>query len=600
MILTWMLAATLFTLCVGVAAAAVDPLVRARRSGARGVWLAALAVAVTWPVLVPVVRPLVTPPAAELVVFAAPAALPSAGVEVPITESAPWWSRVGAALSPAAMEYPARRAVSLLGRFDSLALGAWLVLSGVLLVRLLRAAGHVRRLAREAVHTTVDGEPVLLADGFGPASVGWRAPRVVLPPWVLALDAPLRALVLRHEREHCRTGDPRQMWIAAFATALMPWNAGLWWITRRLRLALELDCDARTLRPGGDPLLYAKLLLFMTQQHPVPASRLRLASSLIGSRSHLGRRIRAMQRPFASSPRVRFAFGAVAALAVIGACGTHIPGNLLTANIDERSAARLADSVTVASNVDTPYAEFQVEQTAALERSGGMVYPEMLRSAQVEGTVLASFVVDENGRVDPSTFTVLRSDHELFTTSVRNALRTLHYQPARVGGQPVKQLVQIPFVFQIDRTFTRDSLRQTRPAERPVRDSSDRRIPFEVRAMPLVRSRASSSAVRAASDSSPYFESQVEQPATMRRAARLVYPEMLKSAQVEGRVIARFIVGTDGLIDRSSFTVMQSSHPLFTTAVRNVIADLVYEPARVGGVAVEQVVHQPFDFQLAR
>ena len=39
----------------------------------------------------------------------------------------------------------------------------------------------------------------------------------------------------------------------------------------------------------------------------------------------------------------------------------------------------------------------------------------MLRSANVEGEVLAQFVVDTTGRADMSTFKVLKSTHELFT-----------------------------------------------------------------------------------------------------------------------------------------------------------------------------------------
>lgn len=100
---------------------------------------------------------------------------------------------------------------------------------------------------------------------------------------------------------------------------------------------------------------------------------------------------------------------------------------------------------------DTPYFEFQVEKPAAMAGAANMVYPEMLRSAQVEGTVLASFVVDTSGRADMGTFKVLRSDHELFTNAVKNALPRIRYLPAEVGGRKVKQLVQQPFQFSLAR-----------------------------------------------------------------------------------------------------------------------------------------------------
>lgn len=101
---------------------------------------------------------------------------------------------------------------------------------------------------------------------------------------------------------------------------------------------------------------------------------------------------------------------------------------------------------------DTPYFEFQVEKPAAMAPgTNNMQYPEMLRSAQVEGTVLASFVVDTEGKAEMETFKVLRSDHELFTNAVKRALPRIRYLPAEVGGKPVKQLVQQPFVFNLAR-----------------------------------------------------------------------------------------------------------------------------------------------------
>ena len=39
----------------------------------------------------------------------------------------------------------------------------------------------------------------------------------------------------------------------------------------------------------------------------------------------------------------------------------------------------------------------------------------MLRSANVEGEVLAQFVVDTTGRAEMGTFKVLKSSHDLFT-----------------------------------------------------------------------------------------------------------------------------------------------------------------------------------------
>ena len=99
---------------------------------------------------------------------------------------------------------------------------------------------------------------------------------------------------------------------------------------------------------------------------------------------------------------------------------------------------------------DQPYFEFQVEkQVIQAPGSPGPKYPEMLKAGGIEGEVLAQFVVDTSGRAEPGTFKVLKSTHELFTLAVKNALPSMRFLPAEVGGRKVKQLVQQPFTFAI-------------------------------------------------------------------------------------------------------------------------------------------------------
>lgn len=101
-----------------------------------------------------------------------------------------------------------------------------------------------------------------------------------------------------------------------------------------------------------------------------------------------------------------------------------------------------------AVNTDQPYFEFQVEkQVQTAPGSPQPRYPDMLKSANVEGEVLAQFVVDTTGRAEMNTFKVLKSSHELFTQSVRNVLGNMRFYPAEIGGRKVKQMVQQPFTF---------------------------------------------------------------------------------------------------------------------------------------------------------
>jgi protein TonB len=101
-------------------------------------------------------------------------------------------------------------------------------------------------------------------------------------------------------------------------------------------------------------------------------------------------------------------------------------------------------------NSDQTYFEFQVEkQVAPAPGNPSPRYPDMLRSANVEGEVLAQFVVDTTGRADMSTFKVLKETHALFTQAVKTALPQMRFYAAEVGGKKVKQLVQMPFQFNL-------------------------------------------------------------------------------------------------------------------------------------------------------
>jgi periplasmic protein TonB len=99
-------------------------------------------------------------------------------------------------------------------------------------------------------------------------------------------------------------------------------------------------------------------------------------------------------------------------------------------------------------NTDQPYFEFQVEkQVSTAPNSPQPRYPEMLKSANIEGEVLAQFVVDTTGHAEMSTFKILKSSHDGFSQAVRNVLPNMRFYPAEIGGRKVKQMVQQPFTF---------------------------------------------------------------------------------------------------------------------------------------------------------
>jgi protein TonB len=101
---------------------------------------------------------------------------------------------------------------------------------------------------------------------------------------------------------------------------------------------------------------------------------------------------------------------------------------------------------------DQPYFDFQVEKQAGpMPGSPTPEYPEMLRSANIEGEVLAQFVVDTSGKVDIPTFKVLKSTNDQFTDAVKRALPHMKFFAAEIGGRKVKELVQQPYAFNLSK-----------------------------------------------------------------------------------------------------------------------------------------------------
>lgn len=199
---------------------------------------------------------------------------------------------------------------------------------GIAATRLVSAR---RRWRQEAI----DGRVVLVSRNVGPAVVGVWSPRVVLPEWALRLPASDRELMLAHEEQHLRAADPALLACGFVLVLLAPWNLALWWQWRRLRLAVEMDCDARVLAEGRSAPAYGELLLHVGRRRSTPL----IGAAAFGEpASFLESRIRRM---VTGMPRWRWA-GAFVALvvatgALVGACETPLP-----VASDRRSAGSVA------------------------------------------------------------------------------------------------------------------------------------------------------------------------------------------------------------------------------------------------------------------
>lgn len=116
---------------------------------------------------------------------------------------------------------------------------------------------------------------------------------------------------------------------------------------------------------------------------------------------------------------------------------------------DQRTLSSVPDAPAVGGH--GPYFEFQVEKPVMPLDNAAPQYPASLERQGISGQVIAQFVVDESGMPERQTVRVVQSSHALLAEAVEDAIPRMRFQPAEVGGRKVRQLVQHPFVFAIDR-----------------------------------------------------------------------------------------------------------------------------------------------------
>ena len=77
------------------------------------------------------------------------------------------------------------------------------------------------------------------------------------------------------------------------------------------------------------------------------------------------------------------------------------------------------------------------------------------------------------------------------------------------------------------------------------------------------------------------------------------YPEGLRMMGVEGRVVARFIIGKNGRVENDP-TIVSATDDQFANSVRHYLATARYRAATKNGEPVRQLAEQEFDFAVRR
>jgi beta-lactamase regulating signal transducer with metallopeptidase domain len=310
--LAWMLYAVMVSLLLSIGAFAAERALRLTRGRTRWIWITAIAASLALPTVIASVTvqlpSVMSPAVAEKVVVLR---------EVTTQALSPVMWMSGSAAEPVGWR-----------DFDSLLTTLWRAASGAMLLALVLSGAHLAWRKRRWRQDTVAGARVYVTEGVGPAVVGLLRPRIVVPRWVTMALPPQQAAVMAHEQSHLEARDPQLFTFALALLVFMPWNLPLWWQLRRLRCAIEVDCDARVLEGGIDPTHYGETLISVGERQ---SAYIGAVAAMSESKSFLEERIRIMFSKPVKWRRVGIATLAGLSLTLTALAAQVSPPNIRTA-----------------------------------------------------------------------------------------------------------------------------------------------------------------------------------------------------------------------------------------------------------------------------
>ncbi|MES2523505.1 MAG: M56 family metallopeptidase [Gemmatimonadota bacterium] len=345
MIAAWMLFSVVCGALVVLAGVLLEPVVAATGRPRRGLWTVVV-MCTALVLLLPVVRTTPAVAADDARGNATPVAM------APVTEVAPSAVSLNDALRWAGGQWSTLQTRT--GTWDTALVRAWMGIGAALLAFIVIGTRARTRESRALPALTQDalGNEVVLSAVGGPAATGVLRPRILLPQWTLDLDPTLRAIVLRHEAEHIAARDPALLLGAVLLLVLLPWHLPLWYAVHRLKIAIEVDCDARVLRAFPDVRRYARLLLLVSQQFRTSTPSFRSAhagfTTLGSAHSNLRTRILVMT----GSPARRFSLASLAQLAGALTVAAAVAAMPAPAVREAAAVPRGVDMPLVAGTVD--------------------------------------------------------------------------------------------------------------------------------------------------------------------------------------------------------------------------------------------------------
>jgi TonB family protein len=468
----------------------------------------------------------------------------------------------------------------------------WLVGTVVLLARVVVAHRRMRRLEaetrlatdrrlRERFETVAawSGRPdVELREapaGWMPVTWGLRRLIVAVPAEAAAWPQARVDAVLVHELAHVSRHDAWWQVLAQVTTACWWWHPLAWVTAATLRSERERACDDQVLAFGMRATDYASDLVELVSES-VGEAVPREAVLAMARRSNVEGRVMAILNP--GIDRRGRTMVATMLVAVIGG------GSWALAAMRPVGPAPSAPAVTqqspqplrIGGGIREPKKLVHVDP----------VYPEIAKSARVQGVVIAEVVVGVDGAVTDAR--IIRAVADLDMAAL-DAIRQWRFTPTLLNGQPV------PVIMTVTVNFRLDADGNPRPFIPPPPPPPPPGLQASVQAPPPPPPPPAPPAPPAPAYQEPVrVGGNIKEPKKIKHVAP-VYPPEAQESRLQGIVILEALIDPDGKV--ATARVIRGVNGLDDAAV-DAVLQWEFTPTLLNGQPVPVIMTVTVNFTL--
>ncbi len=449
----------------------------------------------------------------------------------------------------------------------------WLLIGFVRLRYLRRKAClflEDQAVVRELQWRTGVRVSLLISDDIdSPVTFGFRMPTVILPLSFRELSEPCQKAVLCHELLHVRRLDWILILVEEVVRSIFWFHPAVWWLINRIHLCREQVVDQEVVQITGSKQPYLDSLLEFARALGRPRA---VPAPLFIKERHLVQRVALLIREVSMS-RSRLAVSIIAMFVLMTAAfhtsagwfpltGAPVlaqePNDTLVVNAPQRNPIRVGGKV----------------MDSRLIRRVDPVYPEAAKRARIQGVVVLTVHVNEEGFVYDATVV---KGHPLLNQAAVDAVKQWQYSPTLLNGQRVPIIATVSVVFNLKGNNSSAQLED--PSTQP-----------------------GSSLDASVAPSSGYMAGQFANPdATPPRRTALrvggdiqeskliykvnpVYPEEAKADRLEGTVILQVTVNEEGLV--SGIIASPGNYQILEEAAIDAVRQWKYSPTLLNGEPV--------------